>query len=124
MDLLDEIFEMEEPKARNKFLCWFHGRSSLTLEMLPRYMVLAAVFEWLDSVGLYIDRDTAYRCYRIWDYRESEPETDFTVEWEPDEEGDNSKISVIKQAVLLYLCKGQNIPKPSWPADFIDDLPF
>jgi len=125
---LNEVFPENEPKARYKFLSWFNTRQSGNLEIdkMPAYMALAAVITWLDSKGIYIDRDTSHHCFRVWDYRDSEPENEITVEWHPDDTIEENLKLATTLAIKLYCKDGSFYKKIDKPIDNenIDDLPF
>jgi len=61
-------------KAKQVFEDWYYSKyPSTDWRFIPYIMEYAAIIEWLDSVGLYIDRDTMERSIKIWDYISEEP---------------------------------------------------
>jgi len=63
-------------------------------------MAYPIIIKWLDTVGLYIDRDTECREMKIWDYREEEPEEAIIVDVIDEDSNESS------QEEAIFICLG------------------
>lgn len=74
--MIDNDVFFERPAAKAAFFKWFSGRNprGYDLDMMPEFMAIPVIIAFLDSKGLYIDRETPSFSMSIWDYRDGEPE--------------------------------------------------
>lgn len=98
----DDIF-YEAPQLKTQFNKWFENRSSriYNIDMMPEFMALPIVIKWLDTRGLYIQREVENHRAVIWDYRDSEPEECIIVDCEYSESNEEWLMDAIKVCVRM-----------------------
>lgn len=104
--ILDDIF-FEEPKTKYKFMTWFdnHNIHGYDVNKMPQFMALPIVIRWLETKGLYIDRDIECWCMKIWDYRGGEPSSSLIIDCTYFEGPEEWQMDAIKQSICLLLNK-------------------
>lgn len=104
---LNELFE-NDPKALHSFKEWYQSQF-LFLENQPDvfnlkpFILYPILIAWLDSEGIYIDRDTENHRHNIWDYREGEPAEAYEIEFYHGEKYEHSLRDSVRDGIKIYL---------------------